>query len=214
MLLLSCDAGTEDSSPEPERTKLIEPDQVMTHAEIYLTREGIRKGTIKSAELKSFTRYDSTLLYDVEVLFFDDQGKHTSTLVADSAVVRQNSNLMSAFGHVKAWTQDKRKLIADSLRWDANRDLIVTEGYVEVYRGEDILSGYGLESDQRLRSTVIKRGLKGSFTEPPPEERRAKRPTDSVTTPHDSAAPIEESETDQYETTDTSSQLNQPDSDN
>lgn len=138
----------------------------MTDAEIYLTRNGVRKGTIKSEKLKAYTRYDSTLLYDVEVLFFDEQGKHTSTLIADSAIVRQNSNLMSAFGDVEAWTEDNRKLIADSLRWDANKDLIVTEGYVEVYRGGDVLTGYGLEADQRLKSTVIKRNLKGTFSEP------------------------------------------------
>jgi LPS export ABC transporter protein LptC len=173
IFLAACESETKNTPPDTQKSNVIEPDQVMTDAEIYLTRDGVRKGTIKSKELKEFTRYDSTLLYDVTVLFFDEKGQHTSTLTADSAVVRQNANLMSAFGNVKAWTEDKRKLVADSLRWDANRDLIVTDGYVEVYRGNDTLTGYGLEADQRLKSTVIKRNLKGSFSQP---EETARQP--------------------------------------
>ncbi|MBK7092955.1 MAG: LPS export ABC transporter periplasmic protein LptC [bacterium] len=97
---------------------------------------------------------------------FDSSGTHTSTLTADSSRVSQRASTMSVFGNVKAWTQDNRRLVADSLRWNAKTELIETEGYVEIYRGEDMISGYGLETDQRLEHTTIKRQPKGTFSEP------------------------------------------------
>lgn len=138
----------------------------MTNSEIYLTSGGRRKATIKSDTLMTYARIDTTLLYNVEVLFFDSSGTHTSTLTADSSRVSQRASTMSVFGHVKAWTKDNRRLVADSLRWNAKTERIETEGYVEIYRGEDMISGFGLETDQRLEHTTIKRQPRGSFNEP------------------------------------------------
>lgn len=165
VLLLSC--GADSTETPPDKSTIIEaPDQVMTNSEIYLTSDGRRKATIKSDTLMTYARIDTTLLYQVEVLFFDSSGTHTSTLTADSSRVSQRANTMSVFGNVKAWTRDNRRLVADSLRWNARTERIETEGYVEIYRGEDMISGYGLETDQRLQHTTIKRQPKGTFSEP------------------------------------------------
>jgi LPS export ABC transporter protein LptC len=166
-ILALCSCSSDTTETQPAKTSIDNaPDQVMTNAEIYLTSEGRRKATIKSDTLMTYARVDTTLLYHVTVLFFDSTGIQTSTLTADSSRVSQRANTMSVFGHVKAWTNDSRKLVADSLRWNAKTERIETEGYVEIYRGEDMISGYGLEADQRLEQTVIKRKPKGSFSEP------------------------------------------------
>ncbi len=164
-VLVSCGADT--SETPPAKTTISDaPDQVMTNSEIYLTSGGRRKATIKSDTLMTYARIDTTLLYKVEVMFFDSSGTHTSTLTADSSRVSQRANTMSVFGHVKAWTKNDRRLVADSLRWNAKTERIETEGYVEIYRGQDMISGFGLETDQRLEHTTIKRQPKGSFNEP------------------------------------------------
>ncbi len=163
--IISCGADTTETPPA-KTTVSDAPDQVMTNSEIYLTSGGKRKATIKSDTLMTYARIDTTLLYKVEVLFFDSSGNHTSTLTADSSRVSQRASTMSVFGHVKAWTEDNRRLVADSLRWNAKTERIETEGYVEIYRGGDMISGFGLETDQRLEHTTIKRQPKGSFNEP------------------------------------------------
>lgn len=163
--LLSC-GNDESDTPAAKPGLSSGPDQVMTNAEIYLTSDGHRKATIKSDTLLTYTRVDSTLLYNVHVLLFDSLGNHSSTVTSDSSHVNQHSNTMAVFGHVKAWTNDNRRLVADSLRWNARTEKIETEGYVEIYRGENMVSGYGLEADQRLEHTVIKRNPRGTFNEP------------------------------------------------
>ena len=164
-LLISCGADTTETPPAKTGVSS-GPDQIMTNAEIYLTSDGHRKATIKSDTLLTYARVDSTLLYKVHVLLFDSLGVQSSTVTSDSAHVNQRSNTMAVFGHVKAWTNDNRRLIADSLRWNAGTERIETEGYVEIYRGESMVSGYGLAADQRLEHTVIKRNPRGSFDEP------------------------------------------------
>jgi LPS export ABC transporter protein LptC len=163
--------GLSGCGEEPDNNKPVvkravgEPDQVMTNSEIYLTNNGWRAATIKSNLLKAYTRIDTTLIYGVEVRFFDSAGVQTSTLTADSGRVSQRTNVMSVTGHVRANTKDNRRLVSDSLRWDAKNDKVVTEGHVEVYRESGWLSGEGLETDQRLSKVLIKRNLKGSFNE-------------------------------------------------
>ena len=139
-LVGGCNTESDDNAPV-ERSSINQPDRVMTNSEIFLTNEGKRKATIKSDLLKAYTRMDTTLLYVVEVRFYDSSGTQTSTLTADSARVSQRTNMMSVAGHVKAWTNDNKRLVTDSLRWDANRDKVVTEGYVEVFRGTDKITG-------------------------------------------------------------------------
>jgi LPS export ABC transporter protein LptC len=161
----SCD--TQSSEEKPIAKSLVnEPDQVMTNSEIFLMNDSRRAAAVKSDLLKPYTRIDTTLLYVVEVRFFDSVGVQTSTLTADSGRVCRQTNMMSVAGHVRAHTNDNRRLVADSLRWDAKNDRVVTEGYVEIYRGDDKLTGYGLETDQRFGKVLIKRNPKGSFNEP------------------------------------------------
>jgi len=167
----SCGGQPGDDQPAV-KSETNEPDQVMTNSEIYLTNNGWRAAIIKSNLLKAYTRVDTTLLYGVEVKFFDSAGVQTSTLTADSGKVSQRTNIMSVTGHVKANTRDNRRLVSDSLRWDAKNDKVVTEGHVEVYREDGWLSGEGLETDQRLNKVLIKRNLKGSFNEPEPIDER------------------------------------------
>ncbi len=169
VVIVAIGYGCGDDSPQtlPAKAPATNlPDQIMTDSEIYLTSDGIRKGTIKSESLKVYSRIDTTLLYKVEMMFFDTLGNHTSTLLADSAWVSQRANTVTAIGHVRAWRNDNRRIVADSLRWDAKTEKIVTEGYVEIYRGDDVLTGYGLETDQRLEQTIIKRNPRGTFSEP------------------------------------------------
>jgi LPS export ABC transporter protein LptC len=167
LLLGPSSCGEQPESDRPVvKSGVGEPDHVMTNSEIYLTNNGWRAATIKSTLLKAYTRIDTTLLYTVEVQFFDSSGVQTSTLTADSGKVSQRTNIMSVTGHVLANTKDNRRLVSDSLRWDAKNDKVVTEGHVKVYRENGWISGEGLETDQRLSKVLIKRNLKGSFDEP------------------------------------------------
>jgi LPS export ABC transporter protein LptC len=161
--------GCGDSS-EPEEssqpTELQVPDQILTNSEIYLTNNGRRTGIIKSDTLKVYQAKDTTLLYGLQVDFFDTTGAHILTLTSDSGLVTKHQTALEAIGNVVAWSDNGKRLETDSLRWDASTGKVTTEGYVEANRGEDKISGWGLETDQNLENIIIKRDARGSFVQP------------------------------------------------
>jgi len=171
VLLVSCG----DIDPKGEVKVEIEPilnqpDQIMTNSEIYITNGGKRQGVIKSETLKVYSKLDTTLMYNVEALFFDSVGDQISTVLSDSGIITQQNKHIELIGHVDVQTVSGKRLLTDSLRWNSKTEMIATEGYVEAFRGEDKLSGWGMESDQRLENIRIKRNIKGAFDDPGSED--------------------------------------------
>ena len=167
-VLLSLPA-CEERPPEEssESVNLGIPDQIITDSETYLTRGNRRTGVIRAETLMVYSSKDTTLLYDVEVEFYDTTGALSSILVADSGRVTRNSTRFAVFGDVQGRAVSGKKLLTDSLRWNAESDMVETEGFVRFIRGEvDTLSGWGLEADARLEDVRIKRNISGSFSEP------------------------------------------------
>jgi LPS export ABC transporter protein LptC len=65
---------------------------------------------------------------------------------------------------------DTSRLETESLHWDPARQLIVTDDFVRLYRGTDMVSGYGMEADSRLEHVRILRDVRGTITEVPESE--------------------------------------------
>ncbi|MCI0532365.1 MAG: LPS export ABC transporter periplasmic protein LptC, partial [candidate division Zixibacteria bacterium] len=57
-----------------------------------------------------------------------------------------------------------------SLRWDPSLNLILTDDFVKVTRGKDIVTGYGLESDPELKHITIKKNVSGEIRDINAEE--------------------------------------------
>ncbi len=167
--LLLCLPACEERPPEESNksARLDIPDQIITDSETYLTRGNRRTGVIRAETLMVYSSKDTTLLYDVEIEFYDTTGALSSTLVADSGRITNNSKKFSVFGDVRGRAVSGKKLLTDSLRWNAESDMIETEGFVRFIRDEaDTLSGDGLEADAQLENVRIKRNISGSFREP------------------------------------------------
>jgi LPS export ABC transporter protein LptC len=164
-VLLSCGTGEDDQNgSRPMAMDL--PDQVLLDTETFLTKAGRRTGIVRSETLKVYSNQDTTLLYGLEVDFFDSSGALTSTLTADSGRITDQSTAFAAFGDVRARSGADKRLLTDSLRWNTDAGTIETEGFVMVIRQQDTLSGWGLQTDARLENIEIKRRIRGSFHAP------------------------------------------------
>jgi LPS export ABC transporter protein LptC len=120
---------------------------------------------IRSHRIVQYAEPDSAWGYGLSVDFYDETGRHTSTLHADSALVREKQRFLEVFGDVKVTTDDGRKLETDHLAWDDQRRHITTEGYVVITRGEDVMRGYGFESDPELTYIRLRRQVTGRITD-------------------------------------------------
>lgn len=143
---------------------VLQPDSEVFGANIYLY-DGNRVTTeIRADKIVRFETIDSTMGYHLDVDFFDSLGQITSNLVGDSGVIREKINQMEVYGHVVVLTEDSTRLDTDYLRWNPKRDKIESEAYVVFTRGDDIVTGWGMEADPDLGRLKIKSQVSGTVS--------------------------------------------------
>lgn len=87
---------------------------------------------------------------DLETEIVADQARHTKP--------RVGQELWAAYNNVKIRNLINRELMeTDTLYWDPNNERIYTDCYVSILSPSGFMQGYGMESDQRARSSVILR---------------------------------------------------------
>jgi len=120
---------------------------------------------IHSRRIVHYVDRDSAWAYQLRVDFFDETGSHTSVLNSDSALVREKARFLEVFGDVKITTDDGRTLVTDRLAWDDGARRIHTESYVEITDGEDVMTGYGFDSNPELTDIKLRK-VSGRLADP------------------------------------------------
>ena len=164
VILAGCNA---DNTSKSNQLNLIEdtagrPDSEVRNARIYLYDEGRVTTEIFSTEIHKFDELDSTMGYQLDIDFFDSTGAVMSEVVGDSGIIREQTGHLSIYGNVVVVTEDKTKLETDYLFWNTTTDKIYTDAFVRVTSEDGVLTGWGLEADQRLSSYQILSKVSGS----------------------------------------------------
>jgi LPS export ABC transporter protein LptC len=74
--------------------------------------------------------------------------------------VDQRTNNLEAVGKVRLVTETGVRMETDSLRWINNAQKIVSDAFVRVTRKQDVVTGYGFESDPNLDHFHLKREVR------------------------------------------------------
>lgn len=95
------------------------------------------------------------------VYSYNEEGKLETEIVAEQArhtKPKEGQELWAAYNNVKIRNLINRELMeTDTLYWDPNNERIYTDCYVSILSPSGFMQGYGMESDQRARSSVILR---------------------------------------------------------
>lgn len=145
------------------------PSSILENATIVLTTEGKKDAVIYADTLISFEDEDSTIAKVVKVDFYDENGGYRSTLTSDEGLVRQKKKEFSVWGNVVV-ENDTARLETQSLHWDPFTRLITTDDFVKFRRGKDIITGNGMEADNRLENVRILHNVRGEFIDVPKSE--------------------------------------------
>jgi len=158
-------SGCAQEGAQPTRTLTAADtaDQILHKMVHLVTTDGV---------LRTRVMADTAYLYDVsqlvrlkvvKVTFFDENGRETSTVVADSGLYHMNDGSMDAWGHVFATTPDGRRLRSSELRYDVAANQISSSREFTYDRGDQHLEGNGFTSDPDFRnvSTQQPRGGPG-----------------------------------------------------
>jgi LPS export ABC transporter protein LptC len=149
--------GTNSLPPSTAITKEF-PDQESWNLVTRFTKEGVLNAIVEEGHMVKYGKRNMTFLSDhVKVDFYDEKGQHTTLLNSDSAILYSATNDMEAIGHVVVVSDSGMTLETERLRWDYNRQKIVSDDFVTIITPSEILYGQGFESDRNLENYEIKR---------------------------------------------------------
>ena len=90
---------------------------------------------------------------------YTDDEKLETEIIADNArhlKYKDGRETWEAFGNVVVRNLIKQEVMeTDTLYWDQKNEKIYTHCYVRMYSPDGFMQGYGMESDQRARNSII-----------------------------------------------------------
>ena len=93
------------------------------------------------------------------VYAYTDEGLLETRIVSDKArhlKYKDGRESWEAFGNVVVRNLVKQEVMeTDTLYWDQQNEKIYTHCYVKMYSPDGFMQGYGMESDQRARNSII-----------------------------------------------------------
>ena len=148
---------------EAEKLNLEEaPVQTVDDMFIVQTKNGVIQ---MRAEAPLMERYErDTLSFELFpkgffVYGYTDEEKLETEIVADRArhlKYKDGRETWEAFGNVVVRNLIKQEVMeTDTLYWDQKNEKIYTHCYVRMYSPDGFMQGYGMESDQRARNSII-----------------------------------------------------------
>jgi LPS export ABC transporter protein LptC len=167
LILVSACSREESSAP---RMPVDMPDQVIENSTIIFSEKGIKSAAIHAEVVAVYEKLDLKKATKVHVDFYDQEGNRTSVLVADSGLIQEKKQNFEARGNVVVTTEEGVKLTTESLRWNPQTNKIVTDDFVTITKGKDVITGIGLEADEQLKHFVIKKKVQAQIKEVPAED--------------------------------------------
>ena len=148
------------TAPKPSGADLRFPDQEARDFTLTETSEGKKNWTLWASYAAMYNDRNLVDARSIRIEFFDSKGKRYSTLTADQGLVDQRTNNLDAVGRVRIVTETGVHMETDSLRWMNNTQKIVSDAFVKVTRNQDVVTGYGFESDPNLDHFHLKREVR------------------------------------------------------
>lgn len=92
----------------------------------------------------------------IRVLFYDGHKVPVASVTSKYAKYTDSKTLWELQDSVIAVNEAGEKLETELLYWDQKKELIYTDRFVKITTEDQIIQGYGLESDPRLSTRKIK----------------------------------------------------------
>ncbi len=141
------------------------PDEVF---EDFVTQES-DSGRIRwklTAPLASRFKARNLMLMDnPKIEFYNRVGELETTLTSDKGEYYEDTRDMLSYGNVVVVSTNGDALETDSLLWVNKRNKIISHCFVTLKRGQDILTGVGLECEQDLSSVDIKEQVEAKIVD-------------------------------------------------
>ncbi len=132
------------------------PVQESWNSQIIFSENGAVKAKLYSDHIRMYNEPREKLLTTVKIDFYNSQGQPRSKLTSKRGRVDDITENMYAIDSVVAVNDSSGiQLETDELMWRKKDEKIVTDKFVRITTEDEIIEGYGFESDQSLRNYII-----------------------------------------------------------
>lgn len=154
---------------EPARSDSGEvlPDQEVTEFSLTETVGSEKSWTLFADRAEVFESKGFSRVFGVKVLFYDPEGEVSSVLTSNRGRISEDSKDLRALGDVVLKSAEGATLRTESLSWDNASGRIWSSEFVTVTRGNEVLTGFGFDSDPDLKNVQIHSEVKISVREKP-----------------------------------------------
>ncbi|MCQ2142676.1 MAG: LPS export ABC transporter periplasmic protein LptC [Bacteroidales bacterium] len=154
-----------DKSASGEKVNLkLRPVQVVSDIFMVDSENGVLKMRMEADVMERYEQ--DTVSFELfpdgfHVFSYNESGLLESTIDSDQAShykYKDGRETWQAFGNVVIKNVINREVMeTDTLYWDQENEIIHTDCYVRMYSPDGFMQGYGMESDQKARNSVILR---------------------------------------------------------
>jgi LPS export ABC transporter protein LptC len=164
IIFAACTNDLKDVMALPKN--VLSPSQVGDSVTMLYTDSAKLKIMLKANRMLLFNKNVSepmtVLPKGVYVTFFDEDEKVSATLKANYGVRYDLSKRMEAKYAVEVLNRNGEKLKTEKLIWNENTKRIYTDAFVTITRGNEVIMGNGMESNQDFTKYEIK-NVTGTF---------------------------------------------------
>jgi len=138
------------------------PNQEIDAFSLHESSSGKRQYTLEAQKAYVYDPAERVDVTGLRVLFYDDAGAISSTLVADEGSIYSKNEDLVARGNVVVRTSDSTRLETDSLAWSNQRRLVRTDADLVIETPKGRIVGKGLVSDAGLTKIDILSPVQGT----------------------------------------------------
>ncbi|QTY26373.1 LPS export ABC transporter periplasmic protein LptC [Flavobacterium sp. CS20] len=150
-MLFACDSNLNEVNKF--NLEVNTPQGVAKNINLFFTDSGVVKANLKSPKMLDYSheKYPYRIFpIGVEVDFFNSDSTK-NTVIADSAIVHANSNLIDMRKNVKIITSDSLVLTTSQLYWDTAKQWVFTDRNYKIRLANGTENnGTGFDSDQEF----------------------------------------------------------------
>ena len=162
LFVYACDEEAEQESSVQAAQM---PDETVNDFHTQESDSGRVQWTVKAPHADRYNARNVFVMSDPKIEFYDEMGNLQTTLTAENGEYSLSTHDMLAYGNVVAVTFKGEVLETDTLRYLNETDKIVSDSFVKLTRGKDVLTGIGLECDHTLESVDIKKNVRAMILE-------------------------------------------------
>jgi LPS export ABC transporter protein LptC len=154
LLFVSCEKA-DTTTQRPKHNAERPPAHISYNFHVVFTDSSHTRAVLSAAQAWVYEDRQQTVLRDTLTVEFYSRstGNRVARLSADSAVIDDRTQNMTAYGDVRIWSDSSQTSLTTSvLRWNQQQQRIQTDAYVSIVGPDESIQGTGFESDQFLTS--------------------------------------------------------------